>query len=61
MEELLAKFADYGIMGLMVGVLFFQMSKLQNKLLEIIEKNTKAFDDLKSIIEKCQVIHKDTK
>ena len=59
MESLLEKFADYGIMGLIVGVLFFQMSRLQSKLLDIIEKNTRAFDELRAIIDKCQIMHND--
>ena len=59
MEPLLEKFGDYGVMGLVAAVLFFQMSRLQNKLLEIIEKNTRAFDELKAIIAQCQNLHKD--
>lgn len=59
MDELLKQLGSYGALGIIVAVLFWQMSKLQGKLLEIIEKNTKAFDELKSIIEKCQLIHKE--
>lgn len=59
MEELIAKFGDYGVLGIVAGILFFQMSRLQNKLLEIIEKNTKAFEELRAMIDKCQLMHKD--
>lgn len=59
MDELLKQLGSYGALGIIVAVLFWQMSKLQGKLLEIIEKNTKAFDELKGIIEKCQLIHKE--
>lgn len=59
MEALIEKFGEYGVLGIMVGLLFWQMSGLQKKLVEIIEKNTKAFDELKAIIDKCQVIHRD--
>lgn len=59
MEELLSSLAQTGAMGAIVAILFWQMNKLTTKLLEIIEKNTRAFDELKSIIDKCQAIHKD--
>lgn len=59
MEDLLTKFGDYGVLGLVAGILFFQMSRLQNRLLDIIEKNTKAFEELRAIIDKCQFTHRD--
>ena len=59
MEALIDKFGEYGVLGVMVGLLFWQMSGLQKKLVEIIEKNTKAFEELKAIIDKCQLTHKD--
>lgn len=57
MEDLIITFSNFGAMGVVAGVLFFQMNKLQTKLLEIVEKNTEAFQELKNIIEKCQIIH----
>lgn len=59
MEEILKLLSQYGPVGIICGWALFQMNKTQTKLLEIIEKNTRAFDELKGIIEKCQVIHKD--
>lgn len=58
MEEMTSLLANYGPLGIIAGLLFWQMSKLQTKLLEIIETNTKAFLELKSVIDKCQVMHK---
>jgi hypothetical protein len=59
MEDLITKFGDYGVLGIVAGILFFQTYSLQKKLLEIIEKNTKAFEELRAIIDKCQIMHKD--
>lgn len=58
MDELISILTNYGPLGVIAGLLFFQMNKLQSKLLEIIETNTKAFLELKSVIDKCQVMHK---
>jgi hypothetical protein len=59
MDAMIKELMQYGVLGVVVAVLFFQQYKLQSKLIEIIEKNTKAFDELKGIIEKCQLVHKD--
>lgn len=62
MDELTNILTNYGPLGVIAGLLFFQMNKLQSKLLDIVETNTKAFLELKSVIDKCQVMHKiDTK
>ena len=58
MEDLLLKFANYGPTGLIAALLFYQMVKLQNKLVEIVENNTKAVQQLRDIIDKCQIVHK---
>lgn len=62
MDEIMSILTNYGPLGVIAALLFFQMSKLQTKLLDIIETNTKAFLELKNVIDKCQVMHKiDTK
>jgi len=55
--EIFKSLGNYGAMGVVAGILFWQMSKLHDKLIEIIENNTKAFIELKNVIDKCQVIH----
>jgi hypothetical protein len=55
--ELVKEFGQFGAMGLVAAVLFWQISRLQDKLIQIIERNTTAFQELKSIIEKCQFSH----
>lgn len=58
MDELMSVLTNYGPLGVIAALLFFQMNKLQSKLLDIVETNTKAFLELKSVIDKCQVMHK---
>lgn len=52
MESLITSLGNLGGMGVVAGILFWQMTKLQNKLIDIIEKNTQAFIELKETIEK---------
>lgn len=64
MEDFITKFGDFGALGVVAGVLFFLMSRLQNKLIDIIEKNTKAFEELRAIIDRlvdCQENNKNNK
>jgi len=58
MEEMIKMLTNFGGMGVVAGILFWQMSKLQSRLLDIIEKNTRAFEELKAVIDKCQIYHK---
>jgi hypothetical protein len=59
MEELTAKLADFGVLGVMCALLVYNVIFLQKKVISIVENNTKAFGELKTIIEKCQLIHKE--
>lgn len=59
MEEILSQLAQYGPIGVVAAYGLWQMNKTQSKLIDIIEKNTQAFQELKDIIDKCQTIHKD--
>lgn len=48
MEQLLIELAKLGPTGVMAAVLVYDVFYLQKKLLQIIENNTKALQDLKS-------------
>jgi hypothetical protein len=52
MEELIKLFTTLGITGAVVVVLIYDVFILQRKLMSMIENNTKAFIELKDIIEK---------
>jgi len=58
MDDILKAMVSFGPMGIVAAILFFQNNRYQIKLLDIIEKNTKAFDELKSIIALCQITHR---
>ncbi len=57
LQEALKQLANYGPLGIILVYFVYQTSKLQTKLIEIIENNTKAVQELKDIIDKCQTIH----
>jgi uncharacterized membrane protein YciS (DUF1049 family) len=46
MDALIARFADFGVLGLMCGVLIYNAFYLQKKILSVIETNTKAMTAL---------------
>ncbi len=48
---------DFGVLGIICAYFLYQSSLDKKKLFEIIEKNTKAFEELKGVIEKCQLTH----
>lgn len=48
MDSLLIKLADLGPLGIISAVLIYDVFYLQRRLLQIIENNTKAMQDLKS-------------
>lgn len=56
-ESLLKPLLDMGAIGILAGVLLYQVLYLQKRIVSIIENNTKAFFDLKGVIDKCQYIH----
>jgi hypothetical protein len=57
MESIFTNLSDYGIVGAVLALLFYQVFYLQRKVFSIIENNTKAMGELKSMIEKCQLQH----
>jgi integral membrane sensor domain MASE1 len=64
MDALLAAFAPYGFAAVVCAVLFWMVIRLQDKnaaltqvLFNVVEQNTKAFAELKGVIEKCQFTH----
>ena len=57
MDVFIKSLIDYGALGLLSGVLLWELHFLQNKIISTLEKNTAAFNDLKSIIEKCTYKH----
>jgi len=48
MESIFLKFGELGPLGLIAAVLIYDVFYLQRKLIQIIENNTKAMQDLKS-------------
>lgn len=48
MEQFLIELAKLGPVGIIAAVLIYDVFYLQKKLLQIIENNTKAMQDLKS-------------
>lgn len=57
MDVLTKTLVDYGALGLLSAVLLWELAYLQKKMFTILENNTKALTDLKSIIEKCTYKH----
>jgi hypothetical protein len=58
LKEIVTLLGNWGAMGVLLAVLLWERSKLEGKLLDIVQANTKAFEELKSMIEKCQLTHK---
>ena len=58
MEQFLGSFSQFGLIGCVLAVLIYDVFVLQKRLLDLLEKNTAAFTELKNIIDKCQNIHK---
>jgi hypothetical protein len=48
MEQIIIELAKLGPVGVMAAVLVYDVFYLQKKLLQIIENNTRAMQDLKS-------------
>ena len=48
MEQLMAELIKGGPLGILAGILVYDVFFLQRKLIQIIENNTKAITDLKS-------------
>ena len=57
MDEVLKILAQYGAAGAIVAVLLYMIYTMQGKLFSVIENNTKALEQLRGIIEKCQLTH----
>lgn len=48
MEELFTQLTSFGSLGIITALLCYDVFILQKKLIEVIETNTKAMQDLKS-------------
>jgi hypothetical protein len=48
MEQIFLKLADLGPLGIISAVLIYDVFYLQRRLLQVIETNTKAMQDLKA-------------
>jgi hypothetical protein len=57
MEKLVLDLSQFGITGAVLAVLIYDVFFLQKKLLDIVDRNTAAFVELKSIIEKRQSVN----
>lgn len=57
MDELGKILAQYGPLSAVIGALLYMIYGLQSKLFAIVENNTRALEQLRSIIEKCQISH----
>lgn len=55
--EFYSSLANYGAIGILAGVCLYQVIFLQSKVFTIIENNNKALSELKTVIDKCQIIH----
>jgi hypothetical protein len=51
--------ANLGLSGAIIIVLVVQVRFLQGKLVEVIESNTRAMVELKAVIDKCQIMHRE--
>lgn len=49
-EYFLKEFAEYGIIGLLIGWLFWKDWKVTNRIFKVIENNTEAMTQLKNEI-----------
>lgn len=58
MEPIIQSFVQLGALGVMCAALFYLVFFLTNKLVGVIESNTKAMTELKGVIDKCQAIHR---
>jgi len=57
-DEMIKLFSELGLSLGMIVVLIVQVRYLQSKLLEVIEENTRALEQLRGVIERCQLTHK---
>jgi len=56
MDGIIKELINYGALGLMCAVLIYNVIFLQKKVISIVENNTKAFDELKAVIENYQLL-----
>jgi hypothetical protein len=54
MSELLGTFGQFGLLGCIVAVLIYDVFVLQKKLMDVLDQNTKAFVDLKNVIDRLE-------
>lgn len=58
MDSVIQSFTQLGALGITCAALFYMVVILQRKLIDIVENNTRAMIELKSIIDKCQSMHR---
>jgi hypothetical protein len=51
MNGLLAAVEPYGLYAIIIAVLFYMVMRMQDKLFSVVEKNTKAFIELRDTIK----------
>ncbi|MGB7569582.1 MAG: hypothetical protein WBM07_17090 [Chitinivibrionales bacterium] len=57
MEQFLLSLTQYGALGIVAGASLYSFIKLSNRLLGVIESNTRAMERLSGIIDTCQKLH----
>jgi hypothetical protein len=50
MDHFVIELAQYGALGIVAGVSLFAYIRLSNKLIDLIEKHTRAFEQLTAVI-----------
>lgn len=65
MEPLFSSLSEFGVIGAILALLFYDVFYLQKKIITIIENNTKAMTEnstatveLQKVITQCQTTHK---
>lgn len=56
-QDFYTALTNYGAVGILAGVCLYQVIYLQGKIFNLIENNNKALSELKTVIDKCQIIH----
>jgi len=64
-EELLKTLSGYGMTGVLLAIVIYDVFYLQRKVIAIVENNSKAMEGvtcsvnmLKDVVNRCQDIHK---
>jgi hypothetical protein len=54
MEHIISELTKYGLSGIVIALLVYDTWYLQRKLIEIINNNTKALQNMSDLLAKCQ-------